>query len=131
MYSRSPSPQWPSERTCWAQSMGSGPTGWIEKPRANPRAPAPGTAARPGGLDREAAGEPARLVGLVELLGGDLRRRPLVLAQRVREAAGHLGGALDHHVAADLVVPVAQPRVQQQPRRLDRVARDADGGGAL
>ena len=116
MYSRSARPQWPSASTCSAQPIGSGPTVWIEKPRANPRV----------------------CVGLVELLGGDLRRRRLVLAQQVGEAPGDLRRALDHDVAPDLVVRVGEPvrparagGVQQQPRRLDRVAGDGDRGGAL
>ena len=93
---------------------------------------------RPDRLDREPAREPARAVGLVELLGGDLRRRRLVHPHLVGEAAGHLRRALDHHAAPDLVVVVGQAvreaaagRVQQQPRRLDRVARDRDRVGAL
>ena len=60
-------------------------------------------------LDREAAREAAILVGLVELLGGDLRRRRLVHPQLVGEAPGGLGGALHHHVAPDLILVVAQP----------------------
>ena len=87
MYSRSAGPQWPSASTCSAQPIGSGPTVWIENPRANPRA----------------------AIGLVELLGGDLGRRPLVHAQHVREAAGDLRRALHHHVAADLIVVVPEP----------------------
>ena len=63
---------------------------------------------RADGLDREPAGEAARLVGLVELLGGDLGRRRLVHPHLLREAPSHLRGALNHHVAADLIVLVGQ-----------------------
>ena len=77
----------------------------------------------PDGLDREAAREAACRVGLVELLRGDLRRRPLVLAHELGEAPGDLRRALHHDVAPDLVVGVGQPvgparagGVQQQAR---------------
>ena len=52
--------------------------------------------------------------------------------------AGHLGGALHHDPAPDQVVLVGQSireplarRVQQQARRLDRVAGDGHGLGGL
>ena len=93
---------------------------------------------RADGLDREAASEPAALVGLVELLGGDLGGRGLVHPHRVREAAGDLRRPLDHDVAPDLIGVVAEAvreagagRIEHQPRGLDRVAGDRDGGGAL
>ena len=93
---------------------------------------------RTDGLDREPAGESSRRVGFIELLGGDLGRRRLVHAHLVGEATGDLGSALDHHAPADLIVAVREPagktaagRVQQQPRRLDRVAGDRNGVGAL
>ena len=60
------------------------------------------------GLDGEPSGETAGRVGLVEVLGGDLRGRGFVHAQFGREPPGALGGALDHHVPADLVVVVAE-----------------------
>ena len=89
---------------------------WIENPRAKPR----------------------RRVGLVELLGGDLRRRPFVHPHLLGPTPGGLGGALHHDVAPDLVGVVAQPvrvaaagRREQQPRRLDGVAGERDEPGAL
>ena len=89
-------------------------------------------------LDREAAGEATRLVGLVEVLRGNLRRRALVHAQELREARRDLRSALHHHVAPHLVGVVAEPvskasggRVEQQARRLDRIAGDADGSRPL
>lgn len=89
-------------------------------------------------LDREPPREAPRLVGLVELLRGDLGRRRLVHPQLVGEAPGDLRRALHHHTAADLIVIVGQPvreaaagRVQQQPRGLDRIARDRHGVGLL
>ena len=48
-------------------------------------------------------------VGLVERLGRHLRRRRLVDPDLLGEPAGGLRRALDHHVAADQVVVVAQP----------------------
>ena len=87
MYSRSARPQCPSARTCSAQPIGWGDTVWMENPRAKPRAG----------------------VGLVEVLGGHLGWRGFVHAQLGREPPGALGGALDHDVAADLVLVVAEP----------------------
>ena len=90
------------------------------------------------GLDREAAREAARPVGLVELLRRDLGRWPLVHPQQLGESPRDLRRPLHHQVAADLVVvvakPVREPRargMQQQPRRLDGVPADRDGGSAL
>ena len=48
-------------------------------------------------------------VGLVELLGADLRRRRLVHPDLGVEAAGDLRRPLDHQVAADQAVVVASP----------------------
>ena len=97
----------------------------------------PADGQRRDGLDGEPAGKAATLVGLVELLAGDLGGRRLVHAQVLGEAPGDLGGALDHDVAADLVVVVAQSvgeaaagGVQEQARGLDRVAADGDGVSA-
>ena len=59
-------------------------------------------------LDREAAGEAAPLVGLVELLRRDLRRWRLVHAQELGEPRSRLRRSLDHHVAPDLVVVVPE-----------------------
>ena len=81
------------------------------------------------GLDREAPREATARIGLIELLGGDLRRWRLVHPQVHREASRDLGGALHHDVASDLVAVVGQSlgepsagRMQQKPRGLDRVA---------
>jgi hypothetical protein len=63
---------------------------------------------RPDRLDREATRKATRKVGLVELLGGDLRGRRLVHPQLIRKAPGHLRRALHHHVPRDLVVAVGQ-----------------------
>ncbi len=112
-----PAPQWPSARTCSAQVIGSGPTVWIEKPRAKPRC----------------------RIGLVELLGADLRRRRLVHAQLVREPTGDLRRALHHQVAArpgrgrcrGRAGSGALVEFSSSRGRLDRVAGDRDGVGAL
>src|SRR5581483_3674458 len=60
-------------------------------------------------LDREATREPATLVGLVELLRRDLRRRRLVHAHQLREPRGGLRRALHHHEATDKVGVVPDP----------------------
>ncbi len=98
----------------------------------------PGDRQRRHGLDRPAPLVRLAGIGLVELLGRHLRRRRLVHPDLVVEPAGGLRSALHHQVAPDLVGVVAQPvriasggRQQQQPRRLDRVAGDGDGTGAL
>ena len=70
------------------------------------------------------------------------RRRPPAADPCTSAALGEtprgLGGALHHHVAPNLIVVVAEPvgkafrcRVQQQPWRLDRVARHRDRPSAL
>ena len=73
-------------------------------------------------LDREAAGEAARLVGLVELLGGDLRRRRLVHPLFLGEASRALRGALHHHVAPDLVLVVAEAVREARETRVQAAA---------
>jgi hypothetical protein len=89
-------------------------------------------------LDRETTREPAAVVGLVELLRRDLRRRRLVHPQELGKSARDLRRTLHHHVAADEVGRVAEAvrvpaagRVEQKPRRLDRVAADRDGRRSL
>ena len=98
----------------------------------------PGDRQRRDGLDGEPALVVLGRVGLVELLAADLGRRRLVHPDLGVEAAGGLRRALHHQVAADLVEVVAQPvreasggGVEQQPRRLDRVAGDRDHPGPL
>ena len=89
-------------------------------------------------LDREAALVVLGGIRLVERLGRHLGRGRLVRPDLLRVPAGGLGRALHHDVAADEVVVVAEAvgklaagRVQQQPRRLDRVAGDGDDASAL
>ena len=53
--------------------------------------------------------KPRERVGFVEVLGGHLGGRGFVHSQFGREPPCALGGALDHHVPADLVVVVAEP----------------------
>ena len=98
----------------------------------------PGDRQRADVLDRPPP--PVRLagVGLVELLGADLRWRRLVHPDLLLEPAGGLRCALDHQVAPQVVVLVAQAlgiarggRQQQQPRSLDGIAGHRDGPGAL
>ena len=93
----------------------------------------PGDGQRRDVLEGEAALVRLGRVGLVELLAADLRRRGLVHPHLGVEPPGRLRRALHHQVAADLVEVVAQAvgeplrgGVQQQPRRLDRVAGHRD-----
>src|SRR5579872_2770423 len=98
MYSRSGSPQWPWAATCSAE----------------------GHRQRRDALQRETPLVVLAGVGLVEDLAAHLRRRCLVGADLLLVAAGRLGRALDHHVAADLVVVVAQPMGEPRAGRVEQ-----------
>ena len=74
-----------------------------------------------------AAHEPARRVGLVELVGDDLRPGvPHPRRQRLVERARDRRERMHHEPAADEPGAVGQPREQQQPRRADPVRREHD-----
>ncbi len=99
---------------------------------------AEGDGERPDGLNGEAAREVILRICLVELLGERVRRRSLVHAHRLIEAAEDDVAGLGHQIAADGAAGIRETifesgtcGVEQQARRLNRIAGDDDGFGAL